>query len=151
MARVKSGEPAHFGGDSITRADTTLIGNHPYFFEDSMSEKFNVGDVLYVVPARDVVVLALRVEEEHVRKTLDGESVTYIASNGSGTVNLDEIKGNIFKTPALCRDFLVSRAIASIDAMIEKAVMTSRERFMLQTVQNRTLEEYSQATDRDGE
>ena len=115
-----------------------------------MSEKFNVGDILYVVPARDVVVLALRVEEEHVRKTLDGATVTYIASNGSGTVDLDEIKGNIFKTPVLCRDFLVSRAIASIDTMIEKAVMTSRERFMPASMQNKADAEYSQDTDKDG-
>jgi hypothetical protein len=100
-----------------------------------MSQKYSVGDILYVVPARDMGILALRVEEELVRKTLDGETITYMASNGQGSVSLADIQGFVFRTPAECREFLMSKAIASIDLMIEKAVQTSRERFARVEVQ----------------
>lgn len=100
-----------------------------------MSEKYSVGEILYVLPARDMGILTLRVEEELVRKTIEGETVTYVASNGKNSVNLNEVVGHVFRTPAQARDFLMGRAIVSIDTMIEKAVQVGRERFSQQAQQ----------------
>lgn len=107
-----------------------------------MLEKYSVGDIVYVVPSKDMVILALRVEEELVRKTLEGETVTFMASNGKGTVNLSDIQGYVFRTPGACREFLMGKAVASIDAMIEKAVQLGRERFAPQQLQISTPAEY---------
>lgn len=94
-----------------------------------MSDTFSVGDIIYVIPFRDMAILALRVEEEHVKKTIEGESVTYVVSNGTKQINLNEMHGNIFRTPSACREFLVKKAIESIDSMLEKAVETAKQRF----------------------
>lgn len=94
-----------------------------------MADKFSVGEIIYVIPFRDMAILALRVEEELVRKTIEGESVTYVVSNGSKQINLNELHGNVFRTPAACREFLVKKAIESIDGMLEKAVEIAKRRF----------------------
>lgn len=99
-----------------------------------MTDKFAVGEIIYVIPIRDVAIIALRVEEELVRKTIDGESITYVASSGTQRINLNEIQGNIFRTPAACREFLVRHAVESIDSMLEKAVESAKQRFSTRDV-----------------
>ena len=100
-----------------------------------MQDKYSVGDIIYVIPLVGLTVLALRVEEENVKKTLAGLYTTYVVSNGSRSISLEEIKGEIFRTPALCREYLMQQALASIDNLIETAVKNAGERFSQQSVQ----------------
>lgn len=95
-------------------------------------EKYNVDDIVYVLMNSDGRVVPLKIEEEIVRKTTQGITVSYIATSGTKSAKIDEIDGKVFKTSELCRDFLMEQAANNIRQIVDRAVTAASKRFSMQ-------------------
>lgn len=88
-----------------------------------MSQKYRVGQVLFVVLNKQTKVIPCQVVEEMMKKTLKGSSVAYkVAIGKNGDVReLSEVDGEIFTDPDEVRSTLVSRATKMIERMVDSA------------------------------
>lgn len=85
----------------------------------------SVGDIVYIVSSRRRRVLPAQVVEQVIRKTLEGEQVTYMVEMPSESpgraLNLSEVDGTVHVTLEAARDFLHRQATLAIDEMIAQA------------------------------
>ena len=78
---------------------------------------YDVGQIIYVVSSQKMQVLPFVIAEEVVRKTLDGQEVTYLVKSDKTkkVYNLDELKGTIYLDIDDVRSALVENATRAID------------------------------------
>ncbi len=89
-----------------------------------------VGQVLYVVPTKQVAIYPMQVIEEIVKKTLNGTETGYVLRGGSDpktTLRIEEIQGEIFDSAETARMTLIERATKQITRLVELAVKKSQE------------------------
>ena len=95
--------------------------------------KYAVGQVLYVIPAKQATVYPMQVIEEVTKRSLSGEVETlYMLQGGPGTkgvMRLDEITGEIFDSADVVYKTLISRVTQQIGKVVESAVKKSQEWF----------------------
>lgn len=91
--------------------------------------KISVGQVLFIVPLKQVTVMPFLITEEVVRKTVSGTVTTYLGVFGQdkNVVELKSITGKIFHSPEEARTFLFKALTSSISNMIDKAVVKAKE------------------------
>ena len=90
-----------------------------------MSDRHEVGQVVYVISRKESRVYPVLVVEETVRRTLDGTLTTYMVRlpDKKGTVvPLDGIADRGFANPDDLREFLIATASRSINTMVDDAV-----------------------------
>lgn len=92
---------------------------------------YRVGQVVYVIMAREPRVVPLQVVEEVTKRTLDGESVEYIVRgrDAENTMAISGVEGEVFETAEKARKALVERATASVHKLVDKAVENARAWF----------------------
>lgn len=85
---------------------------------------YEVGQVLYVVSRRKNDVIPVQIVEELTSKTLKGEEKTYRVKVGDdkNVATIDQVDGEIFKSPQEVVDTLSERATASIKRLVDDAV-----------------------------
>lgn len=94
------------------------------------SKKYNVGQVLYIVPTNDNKVIPVLVVEEITKRTLKGSVVTYrIQSGGDATkvFMIDDVKGTFFASPDAAKKSLIEIASARINKIVDHAAKKARE------------------------
>lgn len=91
--------------------------------------KISVGQVLFIVPLKQVTVMPFLITEEVVRKTVAGTDTTYLGVFGQdkNVVELKSITGKIFHSPEEAKTFLFKALTASISGMIDKAISKAKE------------------------
>jgi len=85
---------------------------------------YKVGQVVYIILNKRQTVLPAQVVEETVRRTLNGEEVTYsvrVPNNTKKTYALAELDGDVYSSLGDVREKLVSNATAVIDDLINNA------------------------------
>jgi hypothetical protein len=85
---------------------------------------YEVGQVLYVLNAESMRVVPIQVVEQVVRRTIDGEKVSYrivVPSKPDSPLAMEKIKGKIFESLDLARKNMRQNAINIIDVIIEEA------------------------------
>jgi|SRR3990167_2732979 hypothetical protein len=95
-----------------------------------MKMGYVVGQVLYVVPSKQVAIYPMQVIKEVIEKTLNGTETSYVLRGGSDpktTVKLEEIQGEIFDSAETARMTLIDRATKQITRIVEQAVRKSQE------------------------
>lgn len=87
--------------------------------------QYKVGQVLFIVPRDRPAVVPVKVVEEVLRRTADGEATVYVVSWRVGqeekTGELSRIGGEVFENPSRLRRELVKRSTAAVDRMVDAA------------------------------
>lgn len=87
-------------------------------------QRYQIGQVLFVIPRGHAEIVPVQVVEEITKKKLDGEATSYVVTVGSDrtkTTSLDEIDGEVFDSIERLRKTLIERASAGVNACVKKA------------------------------
>jgi hypothetical protein len=94
---------------------------------------YAVGDVVYVISNKKRNVVPVQIVEQIVRRSLQGETVSFKASlpgrDKSKTIDLGEIDGTVHKTLGDARKFLYDQASVAINALLNTAGEVSKNHF----------------------
>lgn len=90
-----------------------------------------VGQVLYILSRSDMNLIPVLVVEEMIKRTLDGENVSYIVEaigkNGAKKrYTLDESTMKAFDEISDAREFLVNNAVEAINTLCSEAFERSK-------------------------
>ena len=92
-----------------------------------------VGDVLYIISNKKRNVVPVRVVEQIVRRTIDGEQVSFKVAlpgkNPQESVDLHSIDGTSYRTLGDARRFLYDQATTAINDLLETAAEVSKVHF----------------------
>ena len=91
---------------------------------------YQIGQILFVVFTKKSHVYPMRVIEVITKKSLKGEEVRYLlqaGSDGTSTVMLDQIEGEIFKSADEAKSTLTKRATTQVARLVDAAVAKSKE------------------------
>jgi len=93
--------------------------------------KHEIGQLLWVLERETRRVAPFRIVEQLIRKSIDGEEVSYVLDGGPniGKVDLEDVKGEVFDSQLAARDALVQRAQKAIDALVSRAAHDARQWF----------------------
>jgi hypothetical protein len=89
-----------------------------------MQTTYEVGQVLYVIMSRDKSVIPVRIIEQVLRKTLDGETVSYIVELPTQTneqVPLEKLGSGVYSSSGEAMSAMIKNAEATIKKIIKKA------------------------------
>lgn len=83
---------------------------------------YAIGQVVYVISSSENRVVPLQVVEEVVRKTIEGEEVSYTVRVDSETTQPLPRNAEVFETIDVVREALIKRATVAIDGMMSAAM-----------------------------
>lgn len=85
---------------------------------------YSVGQILYVSSNTTMSVFPVLVIEEVIRKSIDGNSVSYVVSLGddNSRVSLDKIDGDVFSTAEDAERALIANASEVISSLVIDAI-----------------------------
>jgi hypothetical protein len=92
--------------------------------------EYKVGQVLYVILRKEMVVYPVQIVEEIVKKTLEGESTTYVVQAGidqAKKVLLNEVDGEVFESADKAKKLLIDRVSISISQKVEEAKQRAKK------------------------
>jgi hypothetical protein len=97
----------------------------------SVKGQYRIGQVLFVVPKNRAAVVPVKVVEEVLRKTEEGETTVYTVSWRVGkdtkTSELEKVSGEVFDNPHRLRRILIKRSTIGIDQMVATACTRAAE------------------------
>ena len=88
-----------------------------------MQTTYEVGQVLYVIMSRDKSVIPVRIIEQVLRKTLDGETVSYIVELPTQTNEqdpLEKLGSGVYSSSGEAMSAMIKNAEATIKKIIKK-------------------------------
>ena len=94
--------------------------------------KYEVGQVLYVIMSKDRSVIPVRVIEQVLRKTLDGESVAYVVelpTQSGERVSLEKLGSGIYASSDEAMSVMIKNAEDTIKNIIKKAESIAESAF----------------------
>jgi hypothetical protein len=96
-----------------------------------MSKKYSIGQILYIANHHEQTVIPVQVQEINQKTTINGDEIIYIAKDAeSGKfINLDQVSGEIFKSPEELIKSLKENASKAIESMVGKIVKMSNVTF----------------------
>jgi hypothetical protein len=87
--------------------------------------KFNVGEIIYIIDPKGKGIVPVRINEQLVSRTVQGETITHNVDLPSGqTTNLENLNATCFSTLDEVRDYLLARAKEVIEGGINSAKET---------------------------
>ncbi len=105
---------------------------------------YDVGQVVFVISDKHKRVLPVRVVEQVVRRTLDGESVEYRVQGDRGdqTYTLSSIGSNHFSSAQDVRKYMYDNATTTIDEIVGQALNVAQSKYNY----TETVDGFSSAT-----
>jgi hypothetical protein len=103
---------------------------------------YSVGQVLFLLMEKDRRVLPVQIIEQVVRKTLKGESISYVVKlpdKNSTVVDLDKVKAEIFADENQVRERMTENTLAMIEMIISKSVSVAGEKFGYHTQESESV------------
>lgn len=97
---------------------------------------YKIGQVLYVLLNRETKICPVQVVEEITKRTLTGETTTYIVKLGKKgeTVSLSDLDGQVFDSVEVLRTTLYERITRSVENIITNTVKKSQEWYRVDDV-----------------
>lgn len=97
---------------------------------------YKIGQVLYVLLNRETKICPVQVVEEITKRTLTGETTTYIVKFGKKgeTVSLSDLDGQVFDSVEVLRTTLYERITRSVENIITNTVKKSQEWYRVDDV-----------------
>jgi hypothetical protein len=109
---------------------------------------YSVGDVVYVISNKKRNVVPVQVVEQIVRRSLEGESVSFKVSlpgrDKSETIDLHGIDGSVYKTLGDARRYLYDQASEAINSLLATAGEVSKKHFGVDPVLSVSTEPVAQ-------
>jgi hypothetical protein len=107
---------------------------------------YRVGQVLYVLANKETKIYPVQVIEEIIKRTVAGESVSYLAKVGKSgrQVTLSEVDGELFENVENLREVLMKRVTSTISNVIENAVTKANEWYEQPEVHSPIIEQQDQ-------
>lgn len=101
---------------------------------DQGDARYAVGQIVFVFVKERSRLLPARVVEEVVKRTIDGERVSYsiqfsTQEPNNGVVSIDSLKDEVFSAAGDARRVLTERTIASISRLVDVAVQKAGKLF----------------------
>ncbi len=95
---------------------------------------YDVGQVVFVISDKHKRVLPVRVVEQVVRRTLDGESIEYRVQgdNGKQTYALSQIGTHHFSSAADVKKYMYDNATLTIDEIVGAALRVAESKYSYQ-------------------
>ncbi len=95
---------------------------------------YDVGQVVFVISDKHKRVLPVRVVEQVVRRTLDGETVEYKVQgdNRKQTYTLSQIGSNHFSSAEDVRKYMYENATTTIDEIVNEALTVAQSKYAYQ-------------------
>jgi len=90
---------------------------------------YSVGQIVYLLSKKDLKVFPAQVIEEIKRKTLNGETVSYIVTlpdRDRSEVSLDDLSVESFTSIEAVKNIMMSNAKSQIESILERAQDVSR-------------------------
>ncbi len=99
--------------------------------------KYKIGQVLYILLNREMKICPVQVVEEITKRTIDGESTSYIVKTGKNkeTVALSDIGGQVFESMDTLRQTLIERITKSIDSIVASTLQKADEWYPRHVIQ----------------
>lgn len=91
---------------------------------------YRVGQVLYVVLKKEMRIFPLQVVEQITKKSLEGETTTYMVRGGTdpkALLLITDVDGEIFDSAEKARVELTERATSSITKLVAAATQKAQE------------------------
>ena len=98
---------------------------------------YKVGQVLYLLLNKESRVFPVQVVEVVLRKSLDGEQVSYsvkMPTRGEDVIDLDKIDANVFLTATDLQDFMNENAQKTIASLVQQAQTLAKDSFQEEEV-----------------
>ena len=92
-------------------------------------KRYSVGQTLYVVMVDKLKIVPVLVAEEVVRKTLQGEEVTYLVCHkeNADPIDLIRLKGDVYEDLEEVKSLLIENVTRNITNMCDQVVNRSKE------------------------
>ncbi len=89
-----------------------------------MSNRYSIGQVLYIVSTAHQKIFPVQVREIHQKQTFEGNSTIFMVADPKETnlFNLEELDGTVFIQPNEVASYLKQNIEKSVNAMVDKAV-----------------------------
>ena len=97
---------------------------------------YKIGQVLYVLLNRETKICPVQVVEEITKKTLAGETTTYIIKLGkkSETLSLSSLDGQVFESIDTLKQTLLERITHSVENIIINTIKTAQEWYPMDNI-----------------
>lgn len=97
---------------------------------------YKIGQVLYVLLNRETKICPVQVIEEITKRTLNGETTTYIVKLGKKceTLSLSDMDGQVFDSVEILRKTLYERITTSVENIIMSTVKKSQEWYSIDDI-----------------
>lgn len=110
---------------------------------------YRVGQVLYVLMSKETKIIPVQIVEEIIKRTVAGESVSYIvrAGKNSKPLSLQELDGEVFENVELLRETLTKKVMNTVNVVVDNAVVKASEWYEQPEVVSPLIEEATSHVD----
>ena len=87
--------------------------------------KLSVGKLLFFVKKKSNDIIPVLIVEEHMKRTLHGNSVDYIVQVGddkANTIALSDLDGELYESASAAKGKLIQRVSSAISSKVDQAV-----------------------------
>jgi len=90
---------------------------------------YKVGQIIYVLTSKETKIYPVQVVEEIIKRSITGESVSYIVKAGKGNklVPISDIQGELFEDVESLREVLTKRIINTINNIVNESIEKASE------------------------
>ena len=95
-------------------------------------DQYEVGQILYTTSKSSFKIIPIQVIEEVTRTTIKGTEKTYMVcfpNENKTVVDINKIKGEIFKTTASVQEFLIENTRQAIQELVKEAHIIESDAF----------------------
>ena len=101
--------------------------------------KLNVGQILYLLPKKNIKIIPSQVVEEIVKRKISGEEVTYMVmlpDENRSIIDITKLDVEIFTDSDSIRTHMVENAVKSIDEMLENSIEIANNIFVKNKIED---------------
>lgn len=91
--------------------------------------RYEVGQILFVLPNKKTAVVPIQVVEEITKKTIQGDSVSYIvrySKDPEKKIDINDVDGEVYESSDHVRRTLIERSANALNRLVAESVEKAR-------------------------
>lgn len=90
---------------------------------------YKVGQIIYVLTSKETKIYPVQVVEEIIKRSITGESVSYIIKAGKGNklIPISDIQGELFEDVESLREVLTKRIVNTVNSIVNESIEKASE------------------------
>jgi hypothetical protein len=115
-----------------------------------ISRSYRVGQILYVLTHKETKIYPIQVIEEIIKRTVSGESVSYIAKVGKNakTISLSEVDGDLYEDIEDLRKDLTNRVMNTVNNILDSSALKAEEWYPRSEIQSPIIDPLQRHTEK---